>query len=246
MKLPYGGIFDFAAKSDKLEQVNAELEDPDVWNDPKKAQDLGKEKKSLENVVLSLTRIKSGLDDAAELFEMAKEEQDDDTLKAVDDDTLELLDQIEKLEFRRMFSNPMDPCNCFIDIQAGAGGTEAQDWASMILRQYLRYCERKGFNATFWNSPTVKSPAIKTATIKVEGDYAYGYLGRKPAFTALCGNRLSIRPTAATRLFAVFSCIRKSMIPLKSTSIRQTFASIPTVPPVRGDSTSTKRTPPSG
>ena len=139
MKLPYGGIFDFAAKSDKLEQVNAELEDPDVWNDPKKAQDLGKEKKSLENVVLSLTRIKSGLDDAAELFEMAKEEQDDDTLKAVDDDTLELLDQIEKLEFRRMFSNPMDPCNCFIDIQAGAGGTEAQDWASMILRQYLRY-----------------------------------------------------------------------------------------------------------
>lgn len=86
MKLPYGGIFDFAAKSDKLEQVNAELEDPDVWNDPKKAQDLGKEKKSLENVVLSLTRIKSGLDDAAELFEMAKEEQDDDTLKAVDDE----------------------------------------------------------------------------------------------------------------------------------------------------------------
>lgn len=176
MKLPYGGIFDFAAKSDKLEQVNAELEDPDVWNDPKKAQDLGKEKKSLENVVLSLTRIKSGLDDAAELFEMAKEEQDDDTLKAVDDDTLELLDQIEKLEFRRMFSNPMDPCNCFIDIQAGAGGTEAQDWASMILRQYLRYCERKGFNATILEQSDGEVAGIKTATIKVEGDYAYGYL----------------------------------------------------------------------
>ena len=176
MKLPYGGIFDFAAKSDKREQVNAELEDPDGWNDPKKAQDLGKEKKSLENVVLSLTRIKSGLDDAAELFEMAKEEQDDDTLKAVDDDTLELLDQIEKLEFRRMFSNPMDPCNCFIDIQAGAGGTEAQDWASMILRQYLRYCERKGFNATILEQSDGEVAGIKTATIKVEGDYAYGYL----------------------------------------------------------------------
>ena len=176
MKLPYGGIFDFAARSDKLEQVNAELEDPDVWNDPKKAQDLGKEKKSLENVVLSLTRIKSGLDDAAELFEMAREEQDDDTLKAVDADTLELQEQIEKLEFRRMFSNPMDPCNCFIDIQAGAGGTEAQDWASMILRQYLRYCERKGFDATILEQSDGEVAGIKTATIKVEGDYAYGYL----------------------------------------------------------------------
>ncbi len=175
-RLPYGGIFDFAAKSDKLEQVNAELEDPDVWNDPKKAQELGKEKKSLENVVLSLSHIRSALTDASELFDMAKEEQDDETLKAVEADVLELQGQIEKLEFRRMFSNPMDPCNCFIDIQAGAGGTEAQDWASMILRQYLRYCERKGFNTTILEQSDGEIAGIKTATIKVEGDYAYGYL----------------------------------------------------------------------
>ena len=97
-------------------------------------------------------------------------------MKAVDADTLELQEQIEKLEFRRMFSNPMDPCNCFIDIQAGAGGTEAQDWASMILRQYLRYCERKGFDATILEQSDGEVAGIKTATIKVEGDYAYGYL----------------------------------------------------------------------
>ena len=101
---------------------------------------------------------------------MAKEEHDDDTLNAVEADVAELQRQIEKLEFRRMFSNPMDPCNCFIDIQAGAGGTEAQDWASMILRQYLRYCERKGFTATILEQSDGEVAGIKTATITVEGD----------------------------------------------------------------------------
>lgn len=175
-KLLYGGIFDYAAKADKLEQVTQELEEPDVWNDPQKAQDLSKEKKSLEAVVLSLRNIKSGLTDAEELFEMAKMEEDDDSILQIEQDVMSIQDEVEKLEFRRMFSNQMDPCNCFIDIQAGAGGTEAQDWASMLLRQYLRYCERKGFKATLIELSEGDVAGIKTATIKVEGDYAYGYL----------------------------------------------------------------------
>jgi peptide chain release factor 2 len=107
---------------------------------------------------------------------MAREEQDDDTLIAIEEDTHALKALVEDLEFRRMFSNPMDPNNCFIDIQAGAGGTEAQDWASMILRQYLRYCERKGFKVEIMEQSDGEVAGIKTATLKVEGDYAYGFL----------------------------------------------------------------------
>lgn len=172
----YGGIFDFDLKSEKLEQVNAELEDPKVWDDPKRAQDLGKEKKSLENIVDSLANIRSGLRDAADLLEMARAENDDDTLIAVEADTHELQKQVEGMEFRRMFSNPLDKNSCFIDIQAGAGGTEAQDWASMLLRQYLRYCERKGFKTEILEQSDGEVAGIKTATIKVEGDHAYGFL----------------------------------------------------------------------
>jgi peptide chain release factor 2 len=171
-----GGIFDFDLKSEKLEQVNAELEDPKVWEEPKRAQDLGKEKKSLEAVVDSLTQIDAGLRDASDLFAMAREENDEDTLIAVETDTHDLQKQIEAMEFRRMFSNPLDKNNCFIDIQAGAGGTEAQDWASMLLRQYLRYCERKGFKTEILEQSDGEVAGIKTATIKVEGDYAYGFL----------------------------------------------------------------------
>ena len=171
-----GGIFDFDAKSEKLEQVNGELEDPTVWNDPKRAQDLGKEKKSLETIVLTLQRIESGLRDATDLFEMANEEEDEDTLVAIEQDARQLQELVEGMEFRRMFSNPMDANNCFIDIQAGAGGTEAQDWASMLLRQYLRYCERKGFKAEILEQSEGEVAGIKTATIKVEGEYAYGFL----------------------------------------------------------------------
>ena len=176
MKLNFGGIFDFDLKSEKLEQVNGELEDPTVWNDQKRAQELGKEKKSLEVIVHSLTHIDAGLRDARDLFEMAREEQDEDTLIAIEQDTEELKKQVEGMEFRRMFANPMDPNNCFIDVQAGAGGTEAQDWASMLLRQYLRYCERKGFKAEILEQSDGEVAGIKTATLKVEGDYAYGFL----------------------------------------------------------------------
>jgi len=163
-------------KSEKLEQVNAELEDPNVWNDQKRAQDLGKEKKSLEAIVHTLIKIDAELSDARDLFEMAREEKDEDTLVAIEGDTETLKKLVEEMEFRRMFSGQMDANNCFIDIQAGAGGTEAQDWASMLLRQYLRYCERKGFKAEILEQSDGEVAGIKTATIKVEGDYAYGFL----------------------------------------------------------------------
>ncbi|WP_157056732.1 peptide chain release factor 2 [Herbaspirillum autotrophicum] len=167
---------DFDVKSEKLDQVNAELEDPEVWNDPKRAQDLGKEKKSLENIVHTLIKIDSELADTRDLFAMAREEKDEDTLVAIEADAEKLREIVEGMEFRRMFNNPMDPNNCFIDIQAGAGGTEAQDWASMLLRQYLRYCERKGFKTEILEQSDGEVAGIKTATIKVEGEYAYGFL----------------------------------------------------------------------
>ena len=127
-------------------------------------------------MVHSLTEIDAGLRDARDLFDMAREEQDDDTLEAIEADAAGLQKQVETLEFRRMFANPMDPNNCFIDIQAGAGGTEAQDWASMLLRQYLRYCERKGFKVEILEQSEGEVAGIKTATLKVEGEYAYGFL----------------------------------------------------------------------
>ena len=176
MKPNFGGIFDFDVKSEKLEQVNAELEDPKVWEEPKRAQELGKEKKSLEAIVHTLTKIDTDLKDANDLFAMAREEADEETLEAIEIDAQTLKELVEGMEFRRMFNNPMDPNNCFIDIQAGAGGTEAQDWASMLLRQYLRYCERKGFKVEIMEQSDGEVAGIKTATLKVEGEYAYGFL----------------------------------------------------------------------
>jgi len=151
-------------------------EDPAIWNDQKRAQELGREKKSLENVVLTLQSLDQGLRDARDLFEMAREENDDATLEAVGDDTAKLEQTVETMEFRRMFANPMDPANCFIDIQSGAGGTEACDWASMLLRQYLRYCERKGFKTEVMEVSDGDVAGIKSASIKVDGEYAYGFL----------------------------------------------------------------------
>lgn len=156
--------------------MNAELEDPSVWNDPKRAQALGKEKKSLEDVVVVIDRLTSSLSDNGELFEMSKEEGDEAGLQSIADDVATLTADVEGLEFRRMFSNPADPSNCFIDIQAGAGGTEACDWASMLLRQYLRYCERKGFKVDIEDETPGDTAGIKSATIKVEGEYAFGFL----------------------------------------------------------------------
>lgn len=125
---------------------------------------------------MTLTHIASALTDAEDLYAMAREENDDATLEAIEQDAAALSKTIEEMEFRRMFSNPMDPCNCFVDIQAGAGGTEACDWAAMLLRQYLRYCERKGFKAELLEESDGDVAGIKSASIKVEGEYAYGML----------------------------------------------------------------------
>ncbi|RMX18839.1 peptide chain release factor 2 [Vandammella animalimorsus] len=167
---------DFDAKFERLRTVNAGLEDPAVWNDPKKAQELGKEKKLLDGVVLTLERLTQELSDNGELFDMAREEGDDASLEAIEALVEELRPDVQELEFRRMFSQEADPLNCFIDIQAGAGGTEACDWASMLLRQYLKYAERKGFKTSMEDETPGDVAGIKGATIKVEGEYAYGLL----------------------------------------------------------------------
>ena len=172
----YGGIFDVDAKAARLSEVNAALEDPTVWNDPKRAQDLGREKKSLDDVVLVIAEIESGLNDNKELFELSEMEGDVDGMQTIAEDTSKIEARVEKLEFRRMFSNPADPSNCFIDIQAGAGGTEACDWAAMLLRQYLRYAERKGFKAAVEEETPGDVAGIKSATVKIDGEYAYGLL----------------------------------------------------------------------
>ena len=172
----YGGIFDYDAKSTRLAEVSENLEDPNIWNDAKRAQDLGREKKALEGVVISLGTIQQNLTDAKDLFEMAREENDDETLNAVSTDIDGLEREVAAMEFRRMFNNPQDPNPCFIEIQAGAGGTEAQDWASMLLRMYIRYAERKGFTVEVLEESEGDVAGIKSATLRLSGDYCYGML----------------------------------------------------------------------
>ncbi|MCX7897873.1 MAG: peptide chain release factor 2 [Rhodocyclaceae bacterium] len=167
---------DYAGKAQRLAEIERLLEDPNLWNDAERAQTLGKEKKSLEGVVRTLDALHSALVDARELYTLARDEGDEATLLAVEADLKDLEKRVAELEFRRMFANPADPNNCFIDIQAGAGGTEACDWAQMLLRQYLRYCERKGFKTEILEITEGDVAGIRSATIKVEGDYAYGYL----------------------------------------------------------------------
>jgi peptide chain release factor 2 len=169
-----GGIFDYDHKFDQLSAVSRELEDPKVWDNAERAQELSKEKKSLEDVVVVLDKVADGLKDADELFTMARDENDDDTLNSVAADIDEIEKEVAKLEFRRMFNNPADPLNCFVDIQAGAGGTEAQDWASMLLRMYVKYGDRKGYTVDVLEVSDGDVAGIKTATIKLSGDYCFG------------------------------------------------------------------------
>ena len=171
-----GGIFDFDVKSARLAAVDRELEDPKIWDNPQRAQELGKEKKQLDGVVVTLTQLHAGLDDSAQLYDLARDEGDDAALLAIEADVAKLERTVADLEFRRMFHNPLDPGNAFVDIQAGSGGTEAQDWASMLLRMYTRYCERKGYAVEVLEESPGEVAGIKSASIKVDGDYAYGYL----------------------------------------------------------------------
>ncbi|HEY9063630.1 MAG TPA: peptide chain release factor 2, partial [Burkholderiaceae bacterium] len=170
------GYLDYDRKALRLNEVNAALENPKVWDEPKRAQELGREKRTLETVVDTINHLTSNLADNTELYEMSKADGDDAGLLAIEAEAAKLEETVAQLEFRRMFNNPADPSNCFIDIQAGAGGTEACDWASMLLRQYLKYCERKGFKTEVMEETEGDVAGIRSATIKVEGDYAFGLL----------------------------------------------------------------------
>lgn len=171
-----GGIFDFDTKSERLEEVNRELESPDVWNEPERAQALGKEKVALEQVVETITTLEQGVEDVEGLVELAVEAEDEDTFNEAKGELDGLIEQLEALEFRRMFAGPNDACDCYLDIQAGSGGTEAQDWANMLLRMYLRWGEAHGLKTELIEVSEGDVAGIKSATIRFEGEYAFGWL----------------------------------------------------------------------
>jgi peptide chain release factor 2 len=173
---PLGGIFDYEAKQERLTEVLRELEQPAVWNDAERAQALGKERALLEAVVVNMDEMLSGLDDASALLEMAVEESDEETVESLMGDLHDYEVRVAGLEFRRMFSGEMDAHNAFLDIQAGSGGTEAQDWAEMLLRMYLRWGEKHEFNTELMEVSPGEVAGIKSATISFQGDYAFGWL----------------------------------------------------------------------
>ncbi|WP_143154260.1 peptide chain release factor 2 [Rhodanobacter sp. OK091] len=170
------GYLDYATKSERLEEVSRELENPNVWDDPARAQELGRERARLHTIVDGIDTLTAGLTDAGDLLEMAVADNDEDTANSVVSDLAKLDAQVGKLEFQRMFSGKMDATNAFVDIQAGAGGTEAQDWAEMLLRMYLRWCESRGWKTELMEVSGGEVAGIKSATFRVEGDYAYGWL----------------------------------------------------------------------
>ncbi|MCW9051596.1 MAG: peptide chain release factor 2 [Motiliproteus sp.] len=167
---------DYERKSERLVEVERELEEPTVWDDPDRAQALGKERSELETVVKTIDDLEAGCGDAQDLLDLAVEEQDEDTVAEVESELDGLGARLEVLEFRRMFSGEMDPNGAFLDIQAGSGGTEAQDWANMLLRMYLRWGEDKGFKVELEEVSAGEVAGIKSATIKFEGEYAFGWL----------------------------------------------------------------------
>lgn len=172
----FGGIFDFDSKRERLEEVVRELEEPTIWDKPDYAQALGRERAQLEFVVLQLQSLSQSLHDLAELFDMAREEQDETTMHDVASDIAAVESQVAGLEFQRMFSGKMDKANAFVDIQSGSGGTEAQDWAEMMLRMYLRWGEQHGFVTELVECSAGDVAGIKSATIHIQGDYAFGWL----------------------------------------------------------------------
>ncbi|WP_112053951.1 MULTISPECIES: peptide chain release factor 2 [Halomonadaceae] len=170
------GYLDYAEKKDRLEEVTRELEDPNVWSDPDYAQKLGKERASLEAVVETIETLEQGLADNGDLLELAEMEEDQDTVDEVSRELAGLQESLAKLEFRRMFSGEMDENNAYLDIQAGSGGTEAQDWGNILLRMYLRWAEHHGFKADIIEVSAGDVAGIKSATIHVQGDHAFGWL----------------------------------------------------------------------
>lgn len=157
-------------------EVNRELEVPELWHQPERVQLLGKERAQLEKVVQTIDRLDKGLTESHDLLELSQQEDDESTVSAVLQDLEELEQQLFRLEFNRMFSGETDECNAFLDIQSGSGGTEAQDWAEMLLRMYLRWAESRGFTTEMIDYSPGEVAGIKGATVKVEGDYAFGWL----------------------------------------------------------------------
>lgn len=170
------GFLDYETKQDRLEEVTRELEDPAVWDNPENAQKLGKERAALEAVVETIDELTSGTADTRDLLDMAVEEDDEDTVAEVENDVSAMMAKLQTLEFRRMFSGEADGNNAFLDIQAGSGGTEAQDWAEMMLRMYLRWGEDKGFKTELLECSAGDVAGIKSATISFQGEYAFGWL----------------------------------------------------------------------
>lgn len=171
-----GGIFDFDNQLDRLNQIRHEFESPELWANQSRAQELGRERARLEAVLLPLDDVIRELKDAGSLFAMACEEDDQAAQLEIGRDLERLREVIERLEFQRMFNGSADTANAFLDIQSGAGGTEAQDWAEMLLRMYLRWCEANGFDAELIEVSPGEVAGIKSATVFVRGEYAYGWL----------------------------------------------------------------------
>ncbi len=159
-----------------MAEVSLELADSKIWDQPERAQKLGQERAALETVVLTIERLVQGLDDLTEILTLAVEEQDQDLFAEAASDLDGYLEDLAKLEFQRMFSGAMDPNSAYLEIQSGSGGTEAQDWADMLLRMYLRWSESKGFKAEIIELSDGDVAGIKSATVRVAGAYAYGWL----------------------------------------------------------------------
>jgi peptide chain release factor 2 len=159
-----------------LDEVQRELEQPDIWNEPERAQALGQERSRLDAIVGGIDQISEVLGDAGELIEMAVEEGDSDTVDSVADDVDSCEKRVVELEFQRMFSGELDANSAYLDIQAGSGGTEAQDWAEMLLRMYLRWSDAHGFKAELMEASAGDVAGIKSATVHIQGDYAFGWL----------------------------------------------------------------------
>ncbi len=171
-----GGIFDYENKKERLEEVSRELEDPKIWDNPERAQNLGRERASLSEVVEKIDELSHGLTEISELYQLAQAENDSDTLQSLIHDVQQQQQIIEALEFQRMFCGEMDANNAYLDVQAGSGGTEAQDWAEMLLRMYLRWGEDKGFSCEIIEASAGEVAGIKSATVKFSGDHAFGWL----------------------------------------------------------------------
>lgn len=174
--MSFGGTFDFTEKSERLEEVERELEEPELWNDPQKAQALGKERSELSHLVQSFLDLAQGLEDAEAFVELAIELEDEATLAEARKELDKWLEVLETLEFRRMFSGQNDANDCYIDLQSGSGGTEAQDWTSMVLRMYLRWADSHQFKTEVIEYSEGDVAGVKSATIRVAGDHAFGWL----------------------------------------------------------------------